>query len=166
MFRAYIFGDVFDGRTNGATFRVGELGETEIENLGMPAFGDKNIGGLDVTMNDAFAMSGIESVGHFNRQAEQNVGIERFSANTMLQGNALKKLHGDERLAILLADVVDGANVWVIQGRGGLRFTLEAGKSLRIACDVLRQKLQRDKAAKTGVFGFINNTHSTTAEFF
>ena len=31
------------------------LGQPEVENLGVPALGDEDVGGLDVAMNDAFA---------------------------------------------------------------------------------------------------------------
>jgi len=37
-----------------------QFGESEIQNLGVPSFGDKDIGGLDVAVNDAFAVRGIE----------------------------------------------------------------------------------------------------------
>src|ERR1700739_1673316 len=110
MLRAYIFGDDAGGGTSLAAIGVGKLGESEIQNLGVPALGDENIGRLDVTMNDAFAVSGVQSVGHFNGQAEKDIGVERLSADAMLQRYAIKKLHGDERLSILLADIVDGAN--------------------------------------------------------
>src|SRR5712671_1382165 len=146
MIRADIFGDVLGGgRTRGATFRIGKFGETEIENLSVPAFGDKNVGGLDVTMNDAFAVSGVQSVGHFNRQAQQNGGVEWPSADAMLQGNAVKKLHGNECLAVFLADIIDGADVGMVQRGGSLRFALKTGQGLRVPSDVLRQKLQRHK---------------------
>jgi hypothetical protein len=47
-----------------------------------------------------------------------------------LAGN---KLHSDERLAILLTDFVDRADVGMVQRRGGLCLALETGESLRIS---------------------------------
>src|SRR5207253_886110 len=43
--------------------------------------------------------------------------IERFS---------LEKLHGHERYAAVLADLIDADNVIVLKGGGGLRFAQEA----------------------------------------
>ncbi len=40
--------------------------QAEIENLGMSALGDKNIGGLDVAVNDPFGVGGIERVGNLD----------------------------------------------------------------------------------------------------
>ena len=57
----------------------------------------------------------------------------------MLQGYALEKLHGDEGLAILLADVVDRADIGVVQGGCGLGFALKAGQSLVVAGHVVGQ---------------------------
>ena len=37
--------------------------QAEIEQLGLAAFGDENIGGLDIAMNDALGVRGLERVG-------------------------------------------------------------------------------------------------------
>jgi hypothetical protein len=45
---------------------VGEIPkfcQTKIENLGVTALADKNVGWVDVAMNDAFRVSGVKSVG-------------------------------------------------------------------------------------------------------
>src|SRR5216683_5546772 len=65
----------------------------------------------------------------------------------MLQCHAIKKLHGDEGAAVLLADVVNGADVGMIQGRRGLRLTPEASQRLGVFGDIIRKKLQGDEAA-------------------
>ena len=38
------------------------LGQAEIENLGVSALGDKDVSGLDVAVDDAFGVSGVERV--------------------------------------------------------------------------------------------------------
>ncbi len=58
----------------------------------------------------------------------------------MLQGHTFEKFHGDEGLAIILADIVDGADVGMVESRSGLGFALKAGEGLRIAGNVLREK--------------------------
>ena len=45
---------------------MGHFRQTEIENLGVASFGDKNISGLDVSMNDALSVSGVQRVGDLN----------------------------------------------------------------------------------------------------
>jgi hypothetical protein len=167
MLGAYVLGFVFAwGSGPSASFRKREFGGAEIEDFGAPALGDKNVGRFDVAMDDAFAVGGVQSVGYFDGQVQENVGVERPSADTMLQRGPFEELHGDECLSFLLADVVDCANVGMIQRGGGLGFALKAGQSLRIAGYSLRQKLERDKTSETGVLGFVDDTHSAAAEFF
>src|ERR1700693_3118710 len=83
----------------------------------------------------------------------------------MLQGDAIQKLHGDERLLAVLADFVDGANVWMVESGGGTRLAAEAFESLRVARHLLRQELEGDEAAQFGVFSFVDHTHASAAKF-
>ncbi len=76
----------------------------------------------------------------------------------------VQKLHGDEGLAVLLADFVDGADVGMVQSGGGLRFALEARQRLRILGNIVGQELEGDKAMQPCVFGLVDNTHPAAAE--
>jgi hypothetical protein len=69
-------------------------------------------------------------------------------------------------LAVLFADIVYGTDVWVVQRRGGLRFSLEARQGLRVIHKLCRQKLERNKATEPSVLGFVNDTHTATTELF
>ena len=51
----------------------------------------------------------------------------------MFQRHAVQKLHRNERLAILLPDVINRANIRVIQCGCGLRFALETSQGLRVS---------------------------------
>ena len=82
----------------------------------------------------------------------------------MLEGGAFEKLHHDKGLAVLLADIVNGADVGVVQCGGGLRFTPEASQGLGIVGHLVRQKLQGDKAEQARVLGLVDHAHPTAAE--
>ena len=84
----------------------------------------------------------------------------------MLEGHAIEVFHGDEGLAVLFADVVDGADVGVIQSGCGLGFALKTGENLRIAGNFGGKEFERDKTMQASVFGFIDNAHTSTAETF
>ena len=84
----------------------------------------------------------------------------------MLQGQPVQKFHGDEGFAILLADVVDGANVGVIQGGSGLGFDLKTGEGMGTAGDLFRQELEGDETVKARVFGFVDDAHPSATELF
>src|ERR1700730_13273428 len=82
----------------------------------------------------------------------------------MLQRHAIQKLRGNKSSPVLLADVMDGGYVRVIQGRGSLSFPPEPSQRLRVACDIFRQEFECDKAMKSCVFSFVDDTHPSAAE--
>ena len=84
----------------------------------------------------------------------------------VLERRAVKKLHRDEGFSAFFANVVDGADVGMVEGGGGLRFALKARQRLGIAGDFIRQKLERDKAMEAGVFCLKDHSHPTAAELF
>jgi hypothetical protein len=54
----------------------------------------------------------------------------------------------------------------MVQGRGGLRLSLKAGKRLRIARHCIGQEFKRDEAVKAQVFRLVDHAHSAAAKFF
>ena len=82
----------------------------------------------------------------------------------MLEGGAFQELHHDVGLALLLTDIVNGADVGMVQGRGGLSFPLETSQGLRIARHLIWEELQGDEAVQAGVFGLIDDAHPPAPE--
>jgi len=62
------------------------------------------------------------------------------------KGLAIEVIHGDECFRIVLADVVNGANIGMIQCGGCLRFALETRQGLRIFGNFVRQKFESDES--------------------
>ena len=77
---------------------------------------------------------------------------------------SFQKLHGHERLPILFPEVIDRADVGVIQGRRGLRLAPEAGEGTRISGQVSRQKLERDETVETSILSFVDDSHPAAPE--
>ena len=82
----------------------------------------------------------------------------------MFQGLPVEIFHRDEGPAVLLVNLVDGADVWVIESRCRASLAAKALQRLMVFGDVVGEKFQRDKAAQLGVFSLVDHTHSTTAE--
>jgi hypothetical protein len=130
----------------------------------MTALRNEDVGGLDVAMDDAFAVSGVEGVCDLNGQHQQSLGFQRTPGNLMLQRQPFQILHRHEALVTLLGNLVNGANVGMVQGRSGLRLTLEASEGLRILGDLIGQELQGDKAVQFYILSLVNHTHPATAQ--
>src|SRR5580704_1203396 len=84
----------------------------------------------------------------------------------MLERQAVQKLHGDERLPVLLADLINGADVGMVQRRCSLRLALKAGQRMRVSGNVIREKLEGDEAMQPRVFSFVVHAHPATTEIF
>ena len=87
-------------------------------------------------------MRGVECICDLNRQTEQDIALERFSGDAMLQRQSVQKLHGDEALTLSLVNLEDHANVGMVQGGSSLRFTLTTGKSLGVFGYFIGQEFQ------------------------
>ena len=78
----------------------------------------------------------------------------------------MEEFHGDEGLAVFFADVVNRADVRMVERGSGLRFALEASERARVVADVFRKKFQRDVAVEAIVFGFVDDAHAAGTEAF
>src|SRR5262249_10829003 len=129
----------------------------------LTARGNENIGWLDVSMDDAFAVSCIERIGDVNGDSEEGFEIEGAASDGVLESFAFQAFHGDVGAAIFFADVIDCADIRMIERRGGLSLALEADEGLRILGDGVGEKFQCDEAPKAGVFRFEDNAHPTAS---
>ena len=96
-------------------------------------------------MDNAFGVGRIECVGKLNGERQYLFSFQRTARNAVLQRDTVQKLHGDEGLPVLVVNLVDGADVGMVQGRRGRGFALEPGESLRVFRNFVRQELQSNK---------------------
>src|SRR5262249_25124820 len=90
----------------------------------------------------------------------------RTPGNHVLERDTVKKFHDKEGLARLLADVINRADIRVIQGRSRFGFAPESLKRLAVIGEIFGQKPEGDEASEAGVFGFVNHSHTTSTELF
>src|ERR1039458_8452776 len=82
----------------------------------------------------------------------------------MLQGYTIEKLHGDESPAVFFADVVNRADVGMVQPRCSFRLTPKSFQSLVIVGQVFGQEFKSNEAVKPYVLGLIDHSHSARAQ--
>ncbi len=109
-----------------------ELRETEIQNFRLAALDEKNIRGLDVAMDDAFGVRGVEAIRDLNAGVQQLGDLDGLAVDAMFERLAFEQFHGDERAAVEIADIVDGADVGMIQRGRGARFAAKTLDGLRV----------------------------------
>src|SRR5580658_10520414 len=102
-------------------------------------------------MNDSFLMGRTESVGDLDSQLQHLLNRQGLAGNAVHQRGTFEEFHRNERFSVVFADFMDGADIGMVQGGGGLRFTVEAAQSLRVWREPLRKKLQSNEAVQLGV---------------
>ena len=141
-----------------------DLGETEVEELGHPALRHEDVGRLDVAMNDAGPVGRVERVRDVGGHGEEVGDRQCACAQPIFQRLAVEPLHGDERRPCVLADFIDGADVRMIECRGGPRFATEPFDRGNVGRHHRGQKLQRDLASKRQILREIHLAHPADAE--
>src|SRR6516165_7993526 len=83
----------------------------------MTTLGNEDVCWLDVSVDDAFGVSGVQSIGHANGYIQQRFQFHGTAGNRVLERLSVQEFHSDEGFAIFRADVVNRADVWVVQSR-------------------------------------------------
>ncbi len=82
----------------------------------------------------------------------------------MFERLPLQQLHSDEVLTVRFVDLVNRADIRVIERRGGEGFPLEAFASRGIILQLLGQELQRDMTAQLQVLGLVDDAHAAATQ--
>ncbi len=140
------------------------LARPKSSSLAWPRFVTKMFAGLmsRCTMPRACAVSRASAI-----CAPRSSSVSSLSGpgpEPVPQGLALEQLHRDEGLALVLVDVVDRADVGVLERGGGPRLALQPLERLRVPAELLRQELQRHAAAELQILGFVDDAHAAAAE--
>ena len=130
----------------------------------MPALGDKNVGGLDVAMDDALFVRGIESVGDLDADFRGFGNGYGTGSQKLVQGLTFKEFHVNVGAAILFFDGVDGADSRMVHGGGRTGFAKESLGGSGIEEVGFQEKFESHATAELGVFRFVDETHAAAAE--
>ena len=78
----------------------GDVGDAEVEHLGLAGFVDQDVAGLEVAMDDALVVGMLHRVAHLGQQFEARGRVGTARADVLIQGHPADELHGEERLAV------------------------------------------------------------------
>ena len=125
----------------------GDLGKSKIKNLRAPAIRDENVGWLDITMNDVLRMSGIQGIGNLNPEIQNRLLFHGLPCNPVPDRRAFQVFHGDEGPAFMIPDLVNSADIGMIQCRRCPRLASKPLRRLRIVGYFVRKELQGDETS-------------------
>ena len=117
-------------------------------------------------MDDAGAVGGGEGVGDLDGVVEGVACAEGAALEFLLKGFAGDQFHDDAVSALVFEDVVDGEDVGVAEGGGGLGFLMEAAAEVGVGGVGGGEELEGDVAVQFGVAGLIDNAHAAGTDLF
>ena len=144
---------------------VGDPGETEVGDHNLAAPVEHNVGRFQIAVQYALGVSRGESGTKLSRNVERLVG--RKTADAPQQGSevfAIDVLHGEESLAIDVADIVDAAYIGMRDTTRDPHFIAKAFEQAFIAGRLIGQKLQRNGLSESEIVSAINLAHAAFAQ--
>ncbi len=110
------------------------------------------------------AVGNIDKPGDLDRNLERLVDPQSALLQTAFQRLAFEVLHDEERGAVQFANVVERADMRMIELRDRAGFAVEAVAELRISGQRLRENFDRDGAIEARVARLVDLTHAASAE--
>ena len=120
--------------------------------------------GLEVAVDDALLVRGLERLGDLPGDGQRLVERQRAARERADEILALDELHDQRAHAVRLFEAVDRGDVRMMQLGEQLRFALEAGEALRVGGEGDREDLDRHLAPELGVGGAIDLAHAAFAQ--
>ena len=128
---------------------------------------DQHVGGLDVAVDQALAVRGVERGGDLAADVDRAVRAQpALGAQHRGEVGALDVLHREVEQPVLLARVVDGDDVRVLQGSGDPRLAIEALAEARGLGQLGRDDLDRRAPAQVEVLSPIDQAHAAAPDPF
>lgn len=166
LLRRHVGNRAQSGPGAGKSVLAHKLRETEVDDLDSFARGDHEIGRLDVSMHDLVSMGLEQALGYLSRDGDGSLDRERTASDVLLQGLPVVVRHRDEHPAVLgLVDLVNRADVRMVERRGGFGFEQEAFAPLDRA-SLCMEKFQGDFTTEGGILGEVHFAHAPGPEPF
>ncbi len=137
--------------------------QAEIQHLDRPVGRDQDVVRLQIAVNDAAVVSVRQRVGNLDAVADRRLGGQPVRGNEIEQRAPFHVLHRDERLRTLFADLVDGADVRVVQDRCRTRLVQQQVAPLFVALEIAQQ-LDGNGSLQPRVERPIDDAHAAGAE--
>ena len=136
------------------------LRQPEVEDLRVTFGSDHDVGALQIAVNHAVWMCVRERVRNLGAVPQRRFRWKAAERDHRGERSALHELHGDERPALDLADLVNSADVWMIELREGLGLADESLVRRLVFQRSGMEHLDRDVTRQRGIVGSIHDSHS------
>ncbi len=141
----------------------GDVGNAEIEHLGLAGFIDQDVAGLEVAMDHTIVVGVLHRVAHLGQQLKARRRVETATAGVLVQWHAADELHGEERSAVFTHPrFMNLSNPSMPEPAQDLGFVAEAADEFG-RNEAGADHLEGNGAARVVLFGLVNGAHATFA---
>jgi hypothetical protein len=130
--------------------RLRRPGQAEVQQL-RPRLGQHHVAGLEVPVDHTVPVGLVQGVRDLGGVAQGLVQGQGTLLEPVVQRLALQVLQDEVVGAVLVSDVVEDADVGMVQRRNGLGLTLEAQAQVGVLGEMLGQHLDGHGAVEAGV---------------
>ena len=141
-----------------------ELRESEIQNLHLPARGHKDIGRLDVAMDDSLGMRRHQSVCYLHPHVEDFLQGHRLPGDVLLQALSVELFHHNKGMPVVVFNAVDRADIRMVKLRSCPRLAGEPLQRFGVAGQIFWNELQGDMPPQLEVLALVDNAHTTAPQ--
>jgi hypothetical protein len=125
---------------------------------------EEDVARFEVAVDDPLAVRLVERIGDLTGDVERLFDRQRTFVEPLAQRFPVEVLHHQVRRAVSVADVVEGADVRVVQRGDALRLAIEPRLELGIVGQPSRQDLDGDGALEPRVAGLVDLAHAACPE--
>src|SRR5262249_22532149 len=164
LLRGHVIGRAHHG-PGGGHLGGAEAGEAEVHDLDLAARLDVEVAGLEVPVDDLLGVRVGEAVAGLLHDVELLPDVPDAPAvDELAEVRALEQLHRHEDPALLLAEVVHGDDVGVVQARRRLRLAEEALAGLAFRAGAPGDRLDRHQTVQERVVRLEDLAHRALAD--
>ena len=117
-------------------------------------------------MDDPAGVGGVQAIRDLDSPIQKHVQWHARVFQAMLERFPIEQFHGEKRAPVALADIVDRADVGVIDGGGRTGFAFEACHVGAVLSQILRNEFQGHIASQARIAGFPDFPHAAAAQQF
>ncbi len=115
-------------------------------------------------MNDVFAVGSIERLGNLCGDHNSLIDRQRAELQTLAECLSLEELHDKERNTLVLSDIVDSTNVWVVHPRNCTSFALEPIELGTLDTTRRGEHLDGYGPVEAGILGVVHLAHPSGSD--
>src|SRR5882724_7169391 len=147
-------------------FLFGKLCNPKVEHFHVSVRPEHDVLRLDVTMNNSRLMGGSERTGHLDSDISSFTDLHSSAHQTLTQRLTFDQFAGDVMNRVILADLVNGQDVWMIERNDCVRFLFKPLQPLCVACKAQGQEFERGFPPRDNIGGKIDFAHPAGAYLF